>query len=180
MRLVPGEKVKNIILPEIGGSVFELESVAGQAFMLSFFRFASCPLCNLRMDEMVKRFYEFGEDFTIIAVFDSSFEKLVRHTDGHEAPFHVLADEKNIYYREYGIEHSLYGLLKGMVLRFPTLLKGVLKGYFPREFKKSLFTMPADFLVDREGIIREVHYGADEGDHTSFDQVKEFALRALK
>jgi hypothetical protein len=38
-------------------------------------------------------------------------------------------------------------------------------------------TMPADFLIDRGGIIQVAHYGKDEGDRLSFDTVKQFSHR---
>ena len=131
MRLVPGVKAKNIRLPALDGSIFETESVKGKLVMLSFLRFASCPFCNLRVNELVRRFDEFGNDFTIVAVFDSPLDNLTRHAEGHKAPFPILADENNKYYREHGIEHSALGVLKGMFLRMPTLLKGMIKGYIP-------------------------------------------------
>jgi peroxiredoxin len=177
MRLTPGAKITNIKLPAIDGSIFETDSIKGKPFMLSFFRFASCPFCNLRVHELVKRFDEFGNDFTIIAIFDSPLDNLTRHTEGHNAPFTILADENNKYYREYGIEHSILGVLKGMFLRMPTLMKGMLKGYIPTTIKGSMTTMPADFLIDREGVIHIAHYGKDEGDHLSYDKVKEFSLK---
>lgn len=177
MRLVPGEKIKNIVLPAIDGSTFDMDLVEGKPVMISFLRFATCPFCNLRVHELVKRFDEFGEDFTIIAIFDSSLEHLTKHASGHKAPFPILADQENKYYREYGIEKSLYGMLKGMILRFPTLMKGLLQGYLPNIFKGSLITMPADFLVAREGRIQTVYYGKDEGDHLPFEQVREFSLK---
>ena len=124
----------------------------------------------------MRRFEEFGDDFTIVAIFDSPLDNLKRHTEGHKAPFPILADEENKYYREFGIEHSMYGLLKGMIMRMPTLLKGMFKGYIPTSFKGSLTTMPADFLIDREGIIQVAFYGEDEGDHLPFDKVKDFSL----
>jgi len=145
--------------------------------MLSFLRFAACPFCNLRVHELVSRFNEFGDNFTIVAVFDSALGNLVRHAEGHESPFPILADESNGYYREYGIEHSLAGVFKGMFLRMPTLVRGMLKGYVPTTFKGSLTTMPADFLIDASGIIKVAKYGEDEGDHLPFDQVKAFSLR---
>ena len=177
MRLKPGEKAKNIKLPAIDGSMFELESIKGKPFMLSFFRFASCPFCNLRVNQLVKQFDEFGSDFTIIAVFDSPLDNLMRHAEGHKAPFPIIADKDNKYYREYGIEHSVSGMLKGMFLRMPTLLKGILKGYIPTTIKGSMTTMPADFLIDRDGIIQVAYYGQDEGDHLLFDTVKNFSLK---
>ncbi|NIW80888.1 MAG: redoxin domain-containing protein [Calditrichae bacterium] len=170
-------KAKNIRLPAIDGSTFDLESVKGKPFMLSFLRFASCPFCNLRVNELVKRFDEFGNDFTIIAVFDSPLENLIRHTGGHKAPFFILADEHNTYYREYGIERSILGVLIGMFLRMPTLFKAMFKGYIPTTIKGSMTTMPADFLIDREGIIQVAYYGKDEGDHLPFDKVKEFSVK---
>jgi len=166
-----------ILLPAIDGTVFELEQMQGRRYMLSFFRFASCPFCNLRVHELVKRYSEFGNDFGIVAIFDSPLENLKKHVDGHHAPFPVLADESNTYYREYAIEHSLFGVLKGMLLRMPTLIRGMLQGYVPTTIQGSITTMPADFLIDEEGVIQHAHYGRDEGDHLSFDTVKAFALQ---
>lgn len=177
MRLTSGTEAIDIKLPAIDGSMFATESVKGKPLMLSFLRFASCPFCNLRVNELVRRFVEFGNDFTIIAVFDSPLDNLTRHAEGHQAPFPILADENNKYYREYGIEHSISGVFKGMFLRMPTLLKGMFKGYIPTTIKGSMTTMPADFLIDREGVIQVAHYGKDEGDHLPFDAVKEFSLK---
>ena len=177
MRLRSGIKVKDIRLPAIDGSMFETENVKGKPFMLSFLRFDSCPFCNLRVNELVRRFDEFGSDFTIIALFDSPLDNLIRHAEGHRAPFPILADESNKYYREYGIEHSVSGVLKGIFLRMPTLLKGMFKEYIPIKIKGSMTTMPADFLIDRNGIIQMAYYGKDEGDHLPFEKVKEFSLK---
>ena len=177
MRFSSGTKVKKIKLPAIDGSIFDTTSLAGRPYLLSFYRFASCPFCNLRVNELVRRFDEFGSDFTIVAIFDSPLDNLKRFTEGHEAPFPILADENNKYYREYQIEKSLTGMLKGMIFRMPTLLKGIFKGYLPYVFKGSLITMPADFLIDKEGIIQVAYYGKDEGDHLSFDTIKDFSKK---
>ena len=177
LRLKPGSKYIDIQLPAIDGTAFNSESIEGKSVMVSFFRFASCPFCNLRVNELVRRFDEFGDDFTIIAIFDSPLDNLTRHTEGHKAPFPILADEQNIYYKKYSIERSFLGMLKGMFLRMPTMLKGMFKGYIPMVIKGSLTTMPADFLIDREGVIQLAYYGKDEGDHLAFDSVKEFSNR---
>ena len=173
-------KVLPITLPSIDGLEFDLKALQGKRYMLAFFRFASCPFCNLRVHELVKRFDELGGDFTIVAIFDSPLDNLQRHAEGHQAPFPILADESNRYYRAYAIEHSLAGVLKGMLLRMPTLIKGMAKGYLPTTIKGSITTMPADFLVDEEGTIQFAHYGRDEGDHLPFSQVKAFALSGEK
>lgn len=56
-------QVTPITLPCIDGSTFNLESMQGKRYIISFFRFASCPFCNLRVHELVKRFEELGENF---------------------------------------------------------------------------------------------------------------------
>lgn len=176
MRIKSGEKAATIKLSAIDGTIFDSENLKGKPFMLSFFRFASCPFCNLRIHELVKRFDELGDEFTIIAIFDSPLDNLKRHAEGHNAPFPILADETNKYYKKYSIEHSFFGVLKGIFMRMPTLLNGMFKGYLPTTFKGSLTTMPADFLIDRDGVIHKAYYGEDEGDHLSFDLVKEFSF----
>ena len=176
MKRKADDSVTSLSLPAIDGRQFDINELKGKRYLLSFFRFASCPFCNLRVHEMVTRFDEFGDNFTVVAVFDSPLENLQRHAGKHQAPFPILADKENIYYREYGIEHSLMGVLKGMVLRMPTLLKGMfIKGYMPLVIKGSMTTMPADILVDENGIIKMVHYGKVEGDHLPFDVVKQFS-----
>lgn len=177
MRLKKGDSISNILLPAIDGTEFNLESLKGKRYMLSFFRFASCPFCNLRVHELVGRYKEFGDQFPIVAIFDSPIANLQKHASGHHAPFPILADESNQYYKAYGIEHSFWGMLKGMLTRFPTLIKGIFKGYIPLIPRGSLITMPADFLIDENGIIQKAYYAKDEGDHLDIIEVKTFAAK---
>jgi peroxiredoxin Q/BCP len=175
MRKKVCDKAPRIKLPGIDGKTFETERLKGKPYLLSFFRFASCPFCNMRLHELVKHFNEFENDFTIVAVFDSPLANLAVHARGHNALFPILADVDNKYYKEYAIEHSMMGVLKGMIFRMPTLIKAMLKGYIPITIKGSMTTMPADFLIDENGIIQRAHYGRDEGDHLSIDDIKAFA-----
>jgi len=178
-RVAPGEQVRPVRLQGIDGAVFDLAVLSGQRYMLSFLRFASCPFCNLRVHELTQRFEELGETFTIVVVFDSPLDNLIRHAARHAARFPILADETGAYYRAYAIERSFGGVLKGMVLRAPSLMKAMALGYLPTSPKGSLTTMPADFLVDELGVVRAAHYGTDEGDHLPFETVRAFAHQGI-
>lgn len=175
-RINTGDKAIAIRLPVIDGTTFDPLSVKGKPYMLSFYRFAACPFCNLRIHELVKRFDELGSDFTLLAVFDSPLDNLIHHSQKHQAPFPIMADESGQYYRKYAIEHSIYGMFKGMLMRAPNLIYAMLKGYLPTTFQGSLTTMPADFLIDGNGIIAHAYYGKDEGDHLPFEQIKRFSV----
>ncbi|MCB9158119.1 MAG: AhpC/TSA family protein [Caldilineaceae bacterium] len=178
MRQQPGQKAPLVKLPAIDGSVFDTSRLAGTPYMLSFFRFASCPFCNLRVHELCERFADFGDNFTIVAIFDSPLDNLIQHAERHHAQFPILADEDNHYYQEYGIEHSIFGVLKGIIGRMATLRRAMSMGYQAKIIKGSLTTMPADFCIDQAGIIQVAYYGRDEGDHLPLEQVKQFASQA--
>ncbi len=172
----PGDLIGELKLPSIDNGEFDIDTIAGKRYLLSFYRFASCPFCNMRIDQLVTKYDELPDNFEVVAIFDSALDNLQRHTTDHHAPFPILADEANTYYEKFGVQHSLLGMLKGMTLRMPTLLHAMFgKGYVPWIVKGSMTTMPLDILVDEHGTVQSVYYGKDEGDHMSFSQIKEFA-----
>jgi len=50
-----------------------------------------------------------------------------------------------------------------------------IKGCFLTNIGGNLLTMPASFLVNKQGVIETVCYGKDEFDHIPFEQVLTFA-----
>lgn len=175
-KTTPGDRIDDLKLPNIDGSEFDINSVAGKRYLLSFYRFASCPFCNMRIHELVKSYDELPVNFEIIAIFDSPLDNLQRYATGHHAPFPILADETNTYYRKFGVQRSLLGVLKGGLLRMPTMMHAMFgKGYIPWTVKGSMTTMPLDILVDEGGTVQSVYYGKDEGDHMPFGQIIEFS-----
>lgn len=83
MKRKQNDSVTPLILPSINGTTFNLDELKGKKYMLSFFRFAACPFCNLRINQLVNRFSEFGDDFTIVTIFDSPLDNLQRHAKKH-------------------------------------------------------------------------------------------------
>jgi len=176
MQLRPGMSVIPFVLPLYNGEPWDLSSLKGQPYLLSFFRFAACPFCNLRLHYLVEQFEQLPENFTIVAIFESSLAEVQRYAGRHQSPFPILADDGGVWHDRYSVQQSWWGTIKGMIGRFPTLMKAMLvDGYWPRSIGGKMNTMPADFLVDYGGVIREVHYGKDEGDHLGFEKIKAFA-----
>jgi len=181
LKKVKGDQISNIQLTALDGSRFDLDSIRGKRYMLAFFRFAGCPFCNLRVHDLAIQYSDFGSNFTIVGIFDSTLKDLRRHATRHNAPFPILADETNTYYHAYGITRSLFGTLKGAIFRFPTVLYAMfVKGYLPTSFGGNVMTMPADFLVNEDGVIEPAHYGKDEGDHIPIELVKQFSRGRVK
>ncbi len=176
MTLKKGDKIIPIRLPAIDGTDFDSAALNGKRYLLSFFRFATCPFCNLRLHRLIEARDSFGPDFKIVTIFESPLGHLQKYAGRQRAPFPILADPQWEYYRKYGIRHSLGGMFKGMLMRFPTLMKGMFAGYIPLPVRGSLLTMPADFLIDENGTVQTAYYASDEGDHLALETIREFAL----
>ena len=171
-----GDKIIELSLPAIDGIQFTLDHVQGKRYMICFMRFAACPFCQMRLHQLITRWQELDDNFTVITIFDSSLKNLQKHANKQHAPFSILADEQAIYYQQFAIKHSVSGMFKAMLFRMPTLLFAMMvKRYFPSSFKGSITTLPADFMIDEKGIVDSIYYGKDSGDHTPFERVKAFA-----
>lgn len=178
MRILEGSQIKNIELPSLNGELFDLASLRGKRFLMTFFRFAGCPFCNLRVNQLIQKQASLGDNFHIIGIFDASLKNLQKNLNKHNAPFTLLADENKKAYKIYGIERSILGVIKGITLRFPQMLYSMfIKGNFLTNIGGNLLTMPASFLVNEQGVIETVYYGKDEFDHIPFEHVLAFAKK---
>lgn len=170
-----GETIPQIKLPAIDGLQFDNHSLTGKKYLITFFRFATCPFCNMRIAQLKRAKTEMGENFEIVAIFENKIKHLKKHANKHLAKFPILADHKREYYRLFGVKKSLIGMFKGMLLRMPTLILGLLKGYIPLDISPRILTMPLSLLVDEQGVIQTIYHGKDEGDHIPLEQVMNFA-----
>jgi len=55
MRLQAGQPAPDFLRPDIGGKTIRLGDYRGRYLLLSFYRYASCPFCNLRVHELLQR-----------------------------------------------------------------------------------------------------------------------------
>ena len=91
MKINIGDILEEITLPNINGSNFSLSSLKGKRVLLTFYRFARCPMCNLRINEILKRYDELGKNFTMVGIFDSKINNLRQAMNRHDIPFTILA-----------------------------------------------------------------------------------------
>ena len=93
MKIKEGDKFQDLKLPNIKGGECDINALRGKKSLITFYRFAQCPFCNLRINEFVKRYDEFDNKLNIIAIFDSPLDHLIKSAERHNAPFDILADE---------------------------------------------------------------------------------------
>ena len=91
MRIQPGQPAKNFTTEDMAGNTITLNDYAGQRVMLSFYRYAACPLCNLRVSHLIQHHASFIErNLNLVAVFQSPRESIRRYVGRQDIPFAVV------------------------------------------------------------------------------------------
>ena len=175
MKIKVGDQLDNISLPTVNGDIFDTENLKNKKILLTFYRFASCPLCNVRLQKFINRYKEFPDTFVKVAIFHSSVDNLNHFMQKHHSPFPILADESFYYFKKYVVKRSILIFLLSQITRGFSIFKAMCRGFLPYRIKGYIDILPVDVLINQNGVVEEVKYGKDIADHLDFDQVKLFA-----
>lgn len=152
-----------------------LSALRGKPVWLAFFRFASCPLCNYRVHDMIARWSTFeGRTFHMLAVFQSPASRLRDFVAQQEPPFTLIADPHMELYELYGVETSVLGAMKPNVIATAAraaITPGVKVFGAP---DGPATRLPGDYLIDRGGVIRVAYRGKDIADHVPLEDADRF------
>lgn len=181
-RVEPGAVVARSVLTTIQGSHVSLP--AGDALLhLQFRRFAGCPICDLHLSSFARRHREIaGAGIREVVVFHSAAAALLPFAA--DLPFAVIADPDKRLYDQFGVEAAHRALLDprawGAILRgLSRSLSRVLRGAQPVPSLNPAggrFGLPADFLIDRNGVVLARKYGAHAYDQWSVDHLLALAV----
>lgn len=167
-------------LKDVFGRLINLQNYKGKKVFIAFFRHAGCPFCNLRVHFLQKKYEELKvKNLEMIFFFESS-ERVLLSSIFHQeiSPIPLIADPEKVWYQTYGIENSAAKSMKSHLTSFiQTAVKAKLKG-LPMHLmaeNESVNTMPAEFLLDENLIIRRVHYSKGLNDRMSTEHIYEFA-----
>ena len=96
-RLTTGTKIPNLVGHTLSGNEISLSEYKGSPLILSFYRYAGCQLCNLRIHDFIKRYDQKYQPAGInaVAVFQSPLRKMKKYHTEHEAPFELEAKFAN-------------------------------------------------------------------------------------
>ncbi|MHB9018248.1 MAG: peroxiredoxin family protein [Burkholderiales bacterium] len=153
----------------------------GHWLMLSFYRYASCPLCNLRVHDLSRRYMAWqSQGLQMLAVFQSPPDKLRQYTGRQETPFPLMPDPEQRLYTKYRVKNSWAGFLKAWLTRLPEIGRSVFgHRFFPGSVEGGIHRIPADFIINPEGRIVIAYYGRDIGDHLPVNQIDRLLQQAL-
>lgn len=172
MRLSVGDAAPDFRITDTTGTVHSLQDYAGRRLLLSFHRYAACPMCNLHIHELTSAWPQLKErGLDVLAVFMSGSGRLADQFAARDVPFPLAADPERRMYDAYGVESSLVGMLKSFV--HPRAMKAFFSGFFPGRIDGDTRTLPADFVIDADLSIRTAFYSTNITQHLPLNDVLE-------
>lgn len=162
-----GQKAPRVEIWSVQGDTLSMLEIEGKV-LLTFFRYAACPICNYRVHELSEAYDSLtGQGFTVIGIFESQPELMKTYVEEYQVPFHVVADPDGVIYSAYGVKKSLMKTAryssKKRVRYFHE--KGE-EYYLGTEYKRdaSLYRSTADFVIENN-TITNLSYNQIIGDH---------------
>lgn len=146
-----------------------VQNYRGRWLLLSFYRFSACALCNLRVHQLIEQYPDLHQKgLDMLAVFESPKANMLQYVGKQDAPFSLIADPEAHLYDLYGIETS-EEKVKATMADASTMdrVKAAAAAGFAltKEEGSNFNRMPADFLIDPDGVIREAFYSELVGEH---------------
>ena len=174
-RLRVGDLAPEFCLPDFGGGQSRLSELRGQKVWLIFNRQSTCALCNphnLQIMALHGKLRQSGVQ--IVSVWGSTLADLSQGIGKLRPPYPVLADPFDETYDRYGLAHSLKGFLD--VRNLSTAVTGLrMMGLSALKDDGELTHMPAEFLINEDGVIEAAHYNSYGVDWLPTEQVLDWA-----
>src|SRR5438128_5940140 len=150
---------------------------AGDFVHLQFRRFAGCPICNLHLRSIVRRYDEIrSHGIREVVVLHSTVAELAKYEA--ELPFPLIADPERHLYQRFGVESRPGSLLSGRALRAAITgqtaalaRRSTMRAFGPIKPTGGPFGLPADFLIAPDGRVAAVKYGEHAYDQWTVDEL---------
>lgn len=177
--LSPGTTAPDFTFSGVDGVALRLSDLRGRKVLLAFLRNAACALCNLRVRHFIRHYNQWSEQgLEVVAVFESPNSNMSQYVGRQEAPFPLIADPQADLYNLYGVEVSEEKVQATIAdLKTQTFVDEAAAAGFaltPEE-GSNMHRIPAEFLINENGIIQVAHYGRLVTDHLPLDVISDFA-----
>ena len=177
-----GDAFPRLELTASSGQLVAIPDPAGDFVHLQFRRFAGCPICNLHLRSVVRRYGEIrAAGIREVVVFHSTAKELAKHEA--EMPFPLIPDPERALYRQLGVERGPSSLLNGGALR--AAMAGEAAAIRKRSMTRDVLGpvkptggrlgLPADFLIAPDGRIAALKYGKHAYDQWTVDELLDHA-----
>lgn len=167
-------------LNDIFGRTIDLKGYSNSKILISFFRHAGCPFCNLRVHALTKLHDELKASGLEMIFFFESPERVLLRSIFHKevSPIPLISDPEKVWYDAYGLESSGYKSAMSHITSFvQTAIKARAAGVpiHTMAAGESIKTMPAEFLIDKGLVIKQVYYSERLNQRMDTALIRDFA-----
>lgn len=177
MRLIPETAAPSFEASSLQGDDCSSIKFAGELLWLGFFRYATCPLCNLRVHQLVGDWPKLKGRIQYLAIFQSPPERFEGYISKHDPPFPVVSDPGLKLFTLFRVEESVLAAMSPSI--FPKMMEARRKkmALFDGPRDGGALRVPADFLIDRSGVLKVCRYGKNISDSIPTADVEAFLQR---
>jgi thiol-disulfide isomerase/thioredoxin len=183
MPITPNQQAPSFSATDVYDKPVSLAQFKGKKVLLTFFRTAGCPVCNLRFHALAEQWeWLKSKDVIFIAVYASVKENMLRYlrssypNDRSLYPIFIANTDQSLY-KLYKTEQSTWKLISSLLFHggFGDVNKG--KGLFKEPIKDDgpLNLINADFLIDETGKVARAYFGRYSGDFIPIADIRKFA-----
>ena len=177
VRLQVGDKVPNLHITDITGSIVDSKNFSDEYILLAFLRFSECPWCNLALHRLAMEKTLLAESkFGIIAFIQSKpedIQKSIIEKHAVKPNFTIIADPDMTYYKQFGVTVSKIAGIKHHIRHVSAWIESVSReGFTQHSIDGNFFLAPAAILVSvAQKRVLLANYEADFYEHQSFEQI---------
>jgi peroxiredoxin Q/BCP len=156
------------------GKLIDLAALRGKKVWLTFYRYATCPLCNLHISEISRRYPDLKKaGVEVVSVFDSRVPEFFQPGGIADIRFPMISDSDKKLYHLYGTRSSIWGVLRFSVLI--QFIKALTRGFRQGAILGDSGQLPSSFLIDSNGVICDIRHGKTAVDYMPWLKVEVFA-----
>ncbi len=168
---------------DVNGEIISLKNFLGKKIHISFFRNATCPLCNLRYFKLKESYTKLAEVKPVfISIFESSAEVLKSNLAQQQIPYPLLPDPHQKLYTLYGLENSWRAAMTSLLI--PRIYREANAAKKLGLIKSNIFDpdtnikrMPAEFLINEEGLMIKTFYSRYVGNFLPIVDIEDFFVK---
>lgn len=174
-KLKSGDPAPHITTYSVSGKEVVVGDENEGMIFLAFMRYVSCPVCNYRFHELVQQYKNLqNAGYELIVVYQSEQDQLRAYLANVEVPFPVIGDPERKLYKKYGLQRSTWKMMLSIFNK--EFREHRRKGndlYGENEYERdgARNGLPADFIIDKNGLIQTAYYGKTVSDHLPFDSI---------
>lgn len=140
------------------------KTVAGKKSVIFFLRYIGCPVCHMKMHDLISGHKDFSAaGLQVFVALQSTPASVMEGLAGIKTPFTVICDANEDVFALYGVAPgNLCGYLAPSVIM--KAVRASRAGYRHGKKEGKEMQLPAVFIINGDGKIAYAYYGKNIGD----------------